>query len=128
MIHDYALGVMAADADVLSALLTQLDRIAKAPMTARERELRAKTVMGESLEAAYVAGAMTNDRLAWNSEKASEHGVPLEVWMRAVAAADIPACASVGELLDRMHRADSIAEMMKAGYQAMSGWAPHGKG
>lgn len=119
---------MAADADVLSALLTQLDRIAKAPMTGRERELRAGAVIGESLEAAYVAGAMTSNRLAWNSEKASEHGVPIEIWLRAVAAADIPASASVGELLERMHRADSIAEMMKAGYEAMSGWAPHGKG
>lgn len=119
---------MANDADTLSALLTQLDRIARAPMTAHERELRANAAMGDTLEVTYVASAMTSNRLAWSTEKASEHGVPTEVWLRAVAAADIPSSASVGELLVRMHRADAIAEMMKAGYDAMTGWAQLGKG
>lgn len=126
--RDYALGIMATDADVLSVLLTQLDRIARAPMTAQERELRAKSTLGESLEAKYVASAMSSEELGWNGEKASEHGVPIDVWLRAVTAAEIPASTSVGQLLDRMHRADSIAEMMKAGYEAMTGWAPRGKG
>lgn len=119
---------MATDADVLSALLAQLDRIARAPMTARERELRAKSVLGETLEANYVARAITSEELGWNDTKASEHGVPIEVWLRAVTAADIPASKSVGQLLEGLHRADSIATMMKAGYEVMTGWAPYGKG
>lgn len=126
--HGYALGIMATDSDVLSALLTQLDRIARAPMTAQEREMRAKSTLGETLEAKYVARALTSEELAWNAAKASEHGIPTEVWLRAVAAADIPASQSVAQLLERLHRADSIASMMKAGYEAMTGWAPHGKG
>jgi hypothetical protein len=119
---------MANDDDVLSALLTQIDRFARAPMTGEERELRATSILGPSLEARYVARAITSEALAWNVAKASEHEVPTELWLQAVEAAGIPACTSVAELLEGMHRADSIADMMKAGYRGLSGWAPRGKG
>jgi hypothetical protein len=120
--------VMASDADVLSALLTQLDRFAKAPMTGEERESRAKSVLGPTLEARYVARAITSEGLAWNAAKASEHAVPTELWLQAVEAAGLPTCTSVAELLEGMHRADSIADMMKAGYRGLAGWASRGKG
>ena len=120
--------VMASDSDVLSALLTQLDRFARAPMTAQERELRAKSLLGPALEARYVAWAIANEELAWNAAKASEHEVPTELWLQAVEAAGLPACTSVAELLEAMHRADAIADMMKAGYRGLAGWAWHGKG
>jgi len=120
--------VMASDVDVLSALLTQLDRFARAPMTGQERELRAKSVLGPTLEARYVARAITSEGLAWNATKASEHEVPTELWLQAVEAAGLPTCTSVAELLEAMHRADSIADMMKAGYRGLAGWAPRGKG
>jgi hypothetical protein len=119
---------MATDPDLLSPLLTQLDGIARAPMTAQERELRAKSVLGDTLEVGDVAGAMAREDLPWNAAKASEHGVPTKLWLRAVETADIPASASVDQLLERMHRADAMAEMIKAGYEALSGWAPLGKG
>jgi hypothetical protein len=119
---------MATDPDLLSPLLTQLDSIARAPMTGQERELRAKSVLGDTLEARDLASAMTREDLAWNAAKASEHGMPTELWLRAVEAADIPTSASVAQLLERMHRADAVAEMVKAGYQALTGWAQHGKG
>ena len=121
--------VMANDADVLSALLTQLDRIARAPMTAQERELRAQFVLGPTLEARYVARAITSEELAWNAAKASEHEVPTELWQQAVEAAGLPTCTSVAELLEAMHRANSIADMMKAGYRALArggGWRAKG--
>ena len=120
--------VMANDADALSALLTQLDRLSRAPMTGQERELRAKSVLGPTLEARYVARAITSEELAWNAAKASEHEVPPELWLQAVEAAGVPKCTSVAELLEGMHRADSIADMMKAGYRGLAGWASHGKG
>jgi hypothetical protein len=119
---------MANEADVLSALLTQLDRLAKAPMTGQERELRAKSVLGPTLEASYVARAITSEDLAWNAAKASEHEVPSELWLQAVDAAGLPKSTSVAELLEGMHRADSIADMMKAGYRGLAGWASRGKG
>jgi hypothetical protein len=121
-------GTMAADTDVLSVLLTQLDSIAKAPMTASERELRADSLLGENLDARYVASAMTRQDLAWNVAKAEEHRVTTDVWLHAVAAADIPASTSVGDLLERMHKADAIADMMRAGYEAMANWPAHAKG
>jgi hypothetical protein len=119
---------MANDADLLSPLLTQLDRLAKAPMTGQERELRAKSILGPALQARYVARAITSDDLAWNSAKASEHGVPTELWLQAVEAAGLPTSTSVGELLEGMHRADAITDMMKAGYRGLAGWASRGKG
>jgi hypothetical protein len=119
---------MANDVDALSALLTQLDALARAPMTAKERELRAKTVLGPALEARYLARTMTSTDLAWNAAKAGEHGVPAETWVQALEAAGLSKCTSVGEVLDSMHRADSIAEMMKVGYKGLAGWTSRAKG
>lgn len=119
---------MANDVDALSALLTQLDALARAPMTAKERELRAKTVLGPALEARYLARTMTSTDLAWNAVKAGEHGVPTETWVQALEAAGLSKCASLGDLLVGMHRADSIADMMKAGYNGLAGWASRAKG
>lgn len=97
-------------------------------MTGQERELRAKSVLGPTLEARYVARAIISEELAWNAAKAAEHLVPPELWLQAVEAAGLPTCTSIAELLDGMHRADSIADMMKAGYQGLAGWASRGKG
>jgi len=109
---------MGTDTEGFSALLVQLDRIAKAPMTSQERTLRATSLLGASVDLSKLVGATASEDLAWNATKASEHGAPVTLWLRAVAAAGIPTSASVAELLDRMHRADAIAEMLKAGYAA----------
>jgi hypothetical protein len=109
---------MSSDTGGLSALLTQLDRIAKAPMTAGERELRAKSILGSGIEPGALAAATTNEDLPWNAAKASEHGVGPQLWLRAVDAVGLPASSSLPELLERLHRADAAAEMLKAGYAA----------
>jgi hypothetical protein len=109
---------MATDAEGFSALLVQLDRIAHAPMTGQERELRAKSLLGASVDVSKLAGSTASEELGWNVAKASEHGAPVALWLRAVGAASLPASTSVAELLDRIHRADAIADMLKVGYAA----------
>jgi hypothetical protein len=109
---------MSADTAGFSALLVQLDRIAKAPMTAAERELRAQSVLGDGVQAAALAAAIADAGLPWNAEKASEHGIALHTWLRAAEVVGLPGSTSLGELLDRLHRADAAAEMLKAGYVA----------
>jgi hypothetical protein len=109
---------MATDTEALSALLVQLDRIAKAPMTGQERELRAKSLLGAYVELGKLADATASEELGWSTTKASEHGVPAALWLRSVRLAGLPASTSVVELLDRMHQADAIVEMLKAGYAA----------
>ena len=109
---------MASDTEGFSALLVQLDRIAKAPMTSQERELRAKSLLGSSIDLGKLAAATAGEELSWNATKASELGLPAVLWLRAVVAAGLPTSTSVAELLDRMHRAEALAEMLKAGYAA----------
>jgi hypothetical protein len=112
------IDAMSTDIGGYSALLAQLDRIAKAPMTRQERELRAKSILGAGLEPAELAAATASEELPWNASKASEHGVGVQLWLRAGATVGLPASASLPELLDKMHRADAVAEMLKAGYAA----------
>ena len=109
---------MPNDTSGFSALLVQLDRIAKAPMTNQERELRAQSILGAGLSPATLAAATSSEELPWNAEKASEHGVDLTLWLRAVSAVALPTSKSLAELLDRLHRADAAAGMLKAGYAA----------
>jgi hypothetical protein len=109
---------MATDFEAYAALLRQLDRIAKAPMTRQERELRARTVLGENVKLSDLLAATASETLSWNAEKASEHGAEVSLWLRAIDVAGLRTSDSVGDLLDRMHRADGIAQMLRAGYAA----------
>lgn len=106
---------MASD-DALTALLIRLDSIAKAPMTAAERELRATPLLGAGLSAAEVAQATARGDFSWNKLKASEREVAIETWVQAVGIVDLPASRSVAELLERLHRAEAAADILKAGY------------
>ena len=108
---------MAGD-EVLSALLTQLDAIARAPMTGPERELRATSLLQAGLQPGDLASATARVELAWNKQKASEYVVPTETWLQAVEVAGLPASASLAELLDRLHRAEAVVNILKAGYMA----------
>jgi hypothetical protein len=114
-----------ADDEVLTALLAQLDGLARAPMTGPERELRAKSLLGPSLKPNDLASATARVELTWNQRKASEYGVPAATWLQAVEAAGLPASASLAELLDRLHRAEAVVHMLKAGY--MAGRDPFGR-
>jgi hypothetical protein len=108
---------MAGD-EVLTALLTQLDGLARAPMTGPERELRAKSLLKVGVEPSDLARATASVELTWNQRKAAEYGVPAATWLQAVHVADLPASASFAELLDRLHRAEAVVNMLKAGYIA----------
>jgi len=103
---------------VFTALLTQLEGIAKAPMTGPERELRAKFLAETGLSPSDVARATARGDLSWNKAKASEYGVDVETWLQAVHVVDLPASASLADLLDRLHRAEAVVTLLKAGYSS----------
>ena len=99
-----------------TAVLTRLEGIARAPMTGPERELRAKFLPESGLSPSDVARATSRGDLPWNKAKASEYGVHVETWLQAVHVVDLPASASLTELLDRLHRAEAVVTLLKAGY------------
>jgi hypothetical protein len=101
----------------VSSVLAQLSRIARAPMTASERELRADSFLAGSVTLESLRTAIANGDLEWTLAQADEHGIDVETWLRAVHIADLPRSDSLGELLTRLHQAEAIAEILKAGYQ-----------
>ncbi len=108
-----------ADDENLAELLDQLDGIANAPMTAAQREMRAAPLLASAgVSVPDVVAAMARPDLRWSVDKAREHKVSIETWLSAVQAAGASPTDSLGELLDRIHRTESAAEMMKAGYWA----------
>jgi hypothetical protein len=104
--------------DGFTAVLTRLEGIAKAPMTGPERELRAKFLHEAGLSPSDVARATARGDLRWNKTKASEFGVTVETWLQAVYIVDLPGSASLADLLDRLHRAEAAATLLKAGYSS----------
>ena len=110
-------GSMADDAK-LTLLLAELDSIANAPMTAAQRQTRAAPLLeAAGVSVAETVEGLSRDGLPWNGKKAAEYGVSLEKWCEAKQVAKLPAAGSLDELLDRIHRAESAAQMLKAGYQ-----------
>jgi hypothetical protein len=104
--------------EAFTAVLRRLEGIAKAPMTGPERELRAKFLPEAGLSPSDVARATARGDLPWNKAKASEYGVDVETWLQAVHVVDLPASASLGDLLDRLHRAEAAVTLLKAGYSS----------
>jgi hypothetical protein len=104
--------------DGFTALLTRLEGIAKAPMTGPERELRAKFLPEAGLSPSDLARATARGDLPWNKAKALEYGVDVETWLQAVYVVDLPASASLADLLDRLHRAEAAVALLKAGYSS----------
>lgn len=107
--------------DPISAALKQLTSIAQAPMTAPERALRAKPVLGAELSISDVVSATTRGDSDWCTERAAAHGIDIETWLQAVHVADLPNSDSLDTLIDRLHRAEAAAELLKAGYKAGHG-------
>ena len=108
-----------ANDETLTELLDQLDAIANAPMTAAQREMRASPlVRGAGASVSEVVVAMSRPDLRWSIDKARECKVSVETWLAAVQAVGASPTDSLAELLDRIHRTESAAEMMKAGYWA----------
>ncbi|MEO8457328.1 MAG: hypothetical protein ABI559_05895 [Chloroflexota bacterium] len=102
--------------DMCSAVLTELDAIANAAMTGEQREARAASVMMDvSVEELHEALGSVD--LRWNQRKASAYGVSPDAWQRALGVAGLPNCDSLGTLLKIIHRAESAAAMIRAGYR-----------
>jgi hypothetical protein len=114
------------DNDTLSKLLDELDGIANAPMTSSQRETRAGPLLAEAaITVDELMRALPRRNLPWNIRKAEECGVPIEVWQRAIRIIlQSPGC-TLRDLLDRMHQAKSVAQMLGAGYCA--GRDAHGR-
>ena len=104
--------------EAFTAVLRRLEGIAKAPMTGPERELRAKFLVEAGLSPSDVARATARGDLPWNKAKASEYEVDVETWLQAVYIVDLPASASLADLLDRLHRVEAAATLLKAGYSS----------
>jgi hypothetical protein len=103
----------------LSKLLDELDAIANAPMTVSQREVRAASMFAEAaVTLEDVTRAVTRRSLPWNVRKAEEAGVSIELWLRAVRISFESPGNSLRDLLDHIHQAAAIAEMLSAGYQA----------
>jgi hypothetical protein len=115
-----------ADDDIYSRTLAELDSIANAAMTAYEREMRAGPVLTQAgLSAADVCSALAGANLGWNERKASAFGVSPDQWLMALGVAGIGECDSLGKLLGVIHRAESAAAMLRAGYKPDRDGAGH---
>jgi hypothetical protein len=108
-----------SDNDMLSLLLSELDGIANAPMTASQREMRAGPLLAEAgITVDVLTRALARRNLSWNIRKAEECGVSIETWQRAVRIVLQSPGRTLRDLLDYIHQATSVAQMLRAGYCA----------
>ena len=108
-----------ANDETLTELLDQLDAIANAPMTAEQREMRAAPLLtAAGVSVPEIVAAIARADFRWTVDKARQNKMCVETWLEAVQAVGASPTDSLRELLDRIHRTESAAEMMKAGYWA----------
>ncbi len=115
---------MASD-EGLTAVLTQLASVSRAPMTGPERELRARPLLTAGVTASELARATARADLPWTVAQAKEHGVDVGTWLQAVHIVDLPASTSTIDLLNRLHRVEAAADLLRAGY--VGGRSPLGQ-
>lgn len=106
---------MATD-EALTAVLAQLASVSRAPMTTPERELRARPLLAAGVTASELARATARADLPWTVAQAREHGVDVNTWLQAVHIVDLPASTSTIDLLNRLHRVEAAADLLRAGY------------
>jgi len=107
------------DNETLSRLLEELDGIANAPMTASQREMRAGPLLAESgVSVEDLTRALARRNLPWNQRKAAETGVAIETWQRAVRIVLQSPGSTLRDLLERIHQAEAVAQMLRSGYCA----------
>jgi len=105
------------DNEVVSLLLSELDGIANAPMTASQREARAGPMLAEAgISVDDLTRALARRNLPWNQQKAEQAGVSIETWQRAVRIVLQSPGSTLRDLLERIHQAESAAELLRAGY------------
>ena len=108
-----------ADSTAVSAALAELVSIANAAMTSDQRVTRAAPVLsGAGLSVGDVIGALQSPDLAWTVNKASAFGIPVQSWLEAVDIVCHPRPADLPGLLECLHKSESAAAMVKAGYRA----------
>ncbi len=121
-LSDYVL----LDDDTYTVALAELDSIANAAMTESEREMRARPVLTQAgLIISDICSALASANLSWNNGKASALGVSPEDWLLALDVAGLKDCDSLGVLLGVIHRAESAAAMLRAGYKPARDDAGH---
>ena len=107
------------DNETLGAILTELDGIANAPMTADQRLARAAPVLtSRGVAVSDLTAALGRTDLPWNASKASEVVISAEVWQESMRLASVPSSSDLATLLDSLHRAESAAIMLRSGYAA----------
>lgn len=107
---------MATDEKV-NSVLTELSAIAKAPMTPEQREQRSRALVSGEVSVVDIARATERSDLAWTETMANVHGVGVPLWLDAVRAVGLSDSDSLGSLLDRLHAAESAADLLKSGYR-----------
>jgi len=112
--------------EALSELLSQLDGVANAPLTAYQREMRAQGLLLEAgVSVAQVAKAMLRYSLPWNQKKAADCGLSVDTWLEAARIVNQSPGESLCDLLERIHQMEAVAAMLRAGYVA--GRDAHGR-
>lgn len=107
------------DDRALTELLTQLDGIARAPLTGEQREKRAQALLDAAgVNVTEIADRVFRLSLPWNQTKAAEAGVAVQTWLIALRTVCQRAAHSVGDMLDCLHKAEAAVQMLKAGYTA----------
>ena len=110
----------------LSELLSRLDGVANAPLTAYQREIRAQGLLSEAgVSVAQVAKAMLRYTLPWNQRKAVECGLSVDTWLEAARIVNQSPGDSLCDLVERIHQMEVVAAMLRAGYVA--GRDAHGR-
>lgn len=102
--------------EALTAVLAQLASVSRAPMTAAERELRSRPLLAGGVTASELAKATARADLPWTIAQAKEYGIDVRTWLHAVHIVDLPASTNASDLLNRLHRVEAAAELLKAGY------------
>jgi len=107
------------DANTITAVLIELDGIANAPMTGFQRVVRAQPVLSaHGLRLSDLTSVILHPDLPWHRSKSMIFGVTTEQWVDAVRIAGADGCDSLEAFLAAIHRAESAAAMLRAGYRA----------
>jgi hypothetical protein len=103
--------------EAISAVLAQLSQIARAPLTADQRELRARSLVTGDVTLEALVAAVSRGDLDWNQQQAIEYEIDVPTWLEAVHLADLPRSDSLPALIERLHQAEAFAAILKAGYK-----------
>jgi hypothetical protein len=106
------------DDTTISAALTELASVAASAMTASQRVARAEPILkAHGLTVADLVGACHRKDLPWNVNRATAFGISGDDWQLALHVVSDREPTNVEEVLEALHRAESAAAMLRAGYR-----------